>query len=172
MDTGRLRRVIQLAAERSGWANKKPSPGHALGIAAHWSFFSYVAAVVEVEVDQRGQLRIPRVDLAVDPGMIINPDRVKAQFEGAAVFGASLALMGEITAADGKIIQSNFHNYPVARMPEAPRQTHVHIVASTEAPAGVGEPGVPPMAPAICNAIFAATGKRIRELPIKKTKLA
>ena len=130
-----------------------------------------VAAVVEVEVDPKGQLRIPRVDLAVDPGMIINPDRVKAQFEGAAVFGASLALMGEITAADGKIIQSNFHNYPVARMNEAPRETHVHIVASNEAPAGVGEPGVPPMAPAICNAIYAATGKRIRELPIKRTKL-
>jgi isoquinoline 1-oxidoreductase beta subunit len=171
LDTGRLRRVIELAAERSGWANKKPAKGHALGIAAHWSFFSYVAAVVEVEVDPKGQLRIPRVDLAVDPGMIINPDRVKAQFEGAAVFGASLALMGEITAADGKIIQSNFHNYPVARMNEAPRETHVHIVASNEAPAGVGEPGVPPMAPAICNAIYAATGKRIRELPIKRTKL-
>ncbi|HEV2690647.1 MAG TPA: molybdopterin cofactor-binding domain-containing protein [Bryobacteraceae bacterium] len=171
MDTGRLRRVIELAAERSGWANKKPAKGRALGIAAHWSFYSYVAAVVEVEVDPKGQLHIPRVDLAVDPGMIINPDRVKAQFEGAAVFGASLALMGEITAADGKIIQSNFNNYPVARMNEAPRQTNVHIVASNEAPAGVGEPGVPPMAPAICNAIFAATGKRIRELPIKKTKL-
>jgi isoquinoline 1-oxidoreductase subunit beta len=171
LDTGRLRHVIELAAERSNWANKKPSKGHALGIAAHWSFNTYVAAVVEVEVDAKGQLHIPRVDMAVDPGMIINPDRVKAQFEGAAVFGTSLALMGEITAADGKIIQSNFHNYPVARMNEAPRQTNVHIVASTEAPAGVGEPGVPPMAPAICNAIFAATGKRIRELPIKKTKL-
>ncbi|HYL73261.1 MAG TPA: molybdopterin cofactor-binding domain-containing protein [Bryobacteraceae bacterium] len=171
LDTGRLRRVIELAAERSDWAKKKPAKGRALGIAAHWSFYTYVAAVVEVEVDQRGQLHIPRVDLAVDPGMIINPDRVKAQFEGAAVFGTSLALMGEITAADGKIIQSNFHNYPVARMNEAPRETHVHIVGSTEAPAGVGEPGVPPMAPAICNAIFAATGKRIRELPIKKTKL-
>jgi len=171
LDTGRLRRVIELAVERSGWANKKAAKGRALGIAAHWSFYTYVAAVVEVEVDQRGQLHIPRVDLAVDPGMIINPDRVKAQFEGAAVFGTSLALMGEITAADGKILQSNFHNYPVARMNEAPRETHVHIVVSTEAPAGVGEPGVPPMAPAICNAIYAATGKRIRELPIKKTKL-
>jgi isoquinoline 1-oxidoreductase subunit beta len=171
LDTARLRRVIELAAERSNWANKKPTHGRALGIAAHWSFYTYVAAVVEVEVDQRGQLRIPRVDMAVDPGMIINPDRVKAQFEGAAVFGASLAMLGEITAVDGKIQQSNFHNYPVARMPEAPRETHVHIVASTEAPAGVGEPGVPVMAPAICNAVFAATGKRIRELPLKKTKL-
>ena len=171
LDTGRLRHVIELAAEQSGWAKKKPSQGHALGIAAHWSFFTYVAAVVEVEVDPRGQLRIARVDYAIDPGLVINPDRVRAQFEGAAVFGTSIALMGEITAAGGKIQQANFSNYPVARMPEAPRETHVHIVASNEAPAGVGEPGVPVIAPAICNAVFAATGKRIRELPIKKTKL-
>jgi len=172
LDTGRWRRVIELAAERSGWANKKSSPGHGFGIASHWSFNTYVAAVVEVEVDQRGQLHIQRVDIAADPGKIINPDRVNAQFEGAAVFGTSLTLMGEITAMDGKIQQSNFNNYPVARMSEAPLKTHVHIVASDEAPAGVGEPGVPVMAPAICNAIFAATGKRIRELPVKKTKLA
>jgi isoquinoline 1-oxidoreductase beta subunit len=171
VDTGRLRRVIELAAERSGWAKKKPGNGRALGIAAHRSFLTYVAAVVEVEVDDRGKIRIPRVDFAVDAGRVINPDRVKAQFEGAAVFGASVALMGEITAAAGKIKQSNFHDYPVARMNEAPYETHVHIVPSQEPPAGVGEPGVPPIPPAICNALFAATGKRIRELPIKKHKL-
>jgi len=164
--------VIEVAAERSGWANKKSSAGHAWGIASHWSFNTYVAAVVEVEVDQRGQLRIPRVDLALDAGQVINPDRVRAQFEGAAVFGTSLTLMGEVTAVDGKVQQSNFHNYPVARIAEAPYQTHVHIVASNETPAGVGEPGVPVMAPAICNAVFAATGKRVRELPLKKTRLA
>ncbi|HWP45233.1 MAG TPA: molybdopterin cofactor-binding domain-containing protein, partial [Blastocatellia bacterium] len=169
--TGRLRNVIELAAERSGWARKKPSKGRALGIAAHYSFLTYVAAVVEVEVDSRGKVRIPRVDVAIDPGLVINPDRVKAQFEGAAVFGASIALMGEITAAGGKIQQSNFHDYPVARIDEAPRETHVHIVPSQEPPAGVGEPGVPVMSPAICNAIFAATGKRIRELPLRKQKL-
>ena len=168
LDTARLRNVIQLAADKSGWKSKKPGSNRALGIAAHWSFFTYVAAVVDVEVLPGNKLKIHRVDMAVDPGMVINPDRVKAQFEGAAVFGTSLALMGEITAADGKIVQSNFHNYPVARMNEAPRETFVHIVESTEAPAGVGEPGVPPIAPAITNAIFAATGKRIRELPIKK----
>jgi len=168
LDVGRLRHVIEVAAQKSDWVKKKPSKGHALGIAAHWSFYSYVAAVVEVEVSAQGQLRIPRVDLAVDAGTIISPDRVKSQFEGAAVFAASVALMGEITAADGKIQQSNFHNYPVARINEAPRETHVHLVESSEAPAGVGEPGVPPTVPAICNAIFAATGKRIRELPIKK----
>ena len=172
LDTGRWRHVIEVAAEKSGWANKKPSKGRALGIASHWSFNTYVAAVVEVEVDPKGQLHILRVDIAADPGKIMNPDRVNAQFEGAAVFGSSIAMMGEITAQDGKIQQSNFHNYPVARMSEAPLKTHVHIVASNETPAGVGEPGVPPIAPAICNAIFAATGKRIRELPLKKTKLA
>ncbi|MFY9554419.1 MAG: molybdopterin cofactor-binding domain-containing protein [Blastocatellia bacterium] len=171
LDTARLRNVIELAAERSGWAKKKPAKGRALGVAAHWSFLTYVAAVVEVEVDDNGKVRIPRVDLAVDAGRVINPDRVKAQFEGAAVFGAGIALMNEITASGGAIQQSNFHDYQVARMNDAPLETHVHIVPSDGPPAGVGEPGVPPMAPAICNAIFAATGKRMRELPIKK-KLA
>jgi isoquinoline 1-oxidoreductase beta subunit len=167
-DTSRLRNVINLVAEQSGWGRKKPAPGHALGIAAHRSFISYVATVVEVEVDGSGNVKIPNVYIAVDPGRVINPDRDKAQFEGAAVFGTSLALMGEITAVNGRIQQANFNNYPVARINQAPRATHVHIVNSDAPPAGVGEPGVPPMAPAICNAIFAATGKRIRELPIRK----
>jgi len=167
LDTARMRRVIELAAEQSGWAKKKPGHGRALGIAVHHSFLTYVAAVVEVEVDQ-GKIRIPRVDIAIDTGKVIHPDRVRAQLEGASVFGTSIALLGEITAANGRIQQSNFNNYPVARMNEAPLETHVHIVPSSAPPAGVGEPGVPPMSPAICNAIFAATGKRIRELPIKK----
>ena len=171
LETGRLRRVIEFAAEKSGWANKKPAKGHALGIAAHWSFYSYVAAVVEVEVDDEGKVRIPRVDIAADVGTVVNPDRVKAQFEGASVFGASIALMGEITAAGGAIVQSNFDSYSVARIHEAPIITNVHLVPSTEPPAGVGEPGVPPMMPAICNALFAATGKRIRDLPISNHKL-
>ncbi|HSE97046.1 MAG TPA: molybdopterin cofactor-binding domain-containing protein [Blastocatellia bacterium] len=171
LETGRLRRVIELAAEQSGWAKRRPVKGRALGIAAHRSFLSYVAAVVEVEVDARGRIRIPRVDIAVDAGQVINPDRVKAQFEGAAVFGTSIALMGEITAAKGAIQQSNFHDYPVARINEAPIETRVHLVPSEAPPAGVGEPGVPVIPPAICNAIFAATGKRIRELPLKRHKL-
>ena len=166
-DTARLRNVIEAAAHKSGWANKKAGAGRALGIAAHRSFLTYVAAVAEVEV-RNGEVRIPRVDIAVDTGRVINPDRVKAQLEGAAVFGASVALMGEITAAGGRIQQSNFDGYPVARIHEAPFETHVEIVQSDAAPAGVGEPGVPPIAPAICNAIFAATGKRIRELPVKR----
>jgi len=171
LDVGRLRHVVELAAEKSGWANKKSGAGHGFGIAVHRSFLSYIAAVVEVEVDAKGKVRIPRVDIAVDAGMVVHPERVTAQFEGAAVFGTSIAMMGEITLADGRIQQGNFNNYPVARMPEAPLMTHVHIVPSDAAPAGVGEPGVPVIAPAICNAIFAATGKRVRDLPIRKQKL-
>lgn len=167
-DTGRLRRVLEIAAEKSGWGkNGKKN----MGIVAHRSFLSYIAAAVEVDVDSKGQIKIPRVHLAVDAGRTIHPDRVKSQFEGAAVFGTSIALSGEITAADGRVQQSNFHNYPVARIHEAPMETHVHVVESDENPAGVGEPGVPPIPPAICNAIFAATGKRVRELPLKKQKL-
>ena len=166
-DTARLKNVIEVAAQKSGWANHKAGGGRALGIAAHRSFLTYVAAVVQVEVDN-GTVRIPRVDVAVDAGRLIDPDRVKAQFEGAAVFAASVALMGEITAAGGRIQQSNFNGYPVARMNQAPVESYVHLVTSDAAPAGVGEPGVPPVSPAICNAVFAATGKRIRDLPIKK----
>jgi isoquinoline 1-oxidoreductase subunit beta len=171
LETGRLRRVIELAAERSGWAKKKPTEGRGLGIAAHWSFLSYVAAVVEVEIGADGKIRIPRVNIAADVGRVINPDRVKSQFEGASVFGAGIALMGEITAAGGAIQQSNFHDYQVARINEAPIETRVHLIESDAPPAGVGEPGVPPMLPAICNAVFAATGKRIRDLPLRKHKI-
>ncbi len=171
LDTGRLRRVIEVVAERSKWAKRMPGHGSALGFAAHQSFLSYVAAVVEVDVDRKGQVRIPRVDLAVDVGRVIHPERVRAQFEGAAVFATAVALTGEITAANGQIQQGNYHDYPVPRINEAPYETRVHIVSSDALPTGVGEPGVPPTVPAICNALFAATGKRIRELPVKRTPL-
>jgi isoquinoline 1-oxidoreductase subunit beta len=171
LETARIRRVLETVADKSGWASKKSGNGHGYGIAVHRSFLTYVAAVVEVEVDAQGKVKIPRVDIALDTGKVIHPDRVRAQFEGAAVFGTSIAMMGEITAKDGRIQQSNFNNYPVARMPEAPFETHVHIVNSDAPPAGVGEPGVPVISPAICNAIFAATGKRVRELPVRKQKL-
>jgi isoquinoline 1-oxidoreductase beta subunit len=171
LDTAKLRKVVEVVAEQSGWASRKTRPGRAWGFAAHRSFLTYVAAVVEVEVDKTGKIHIPTVHLAADCGKAINPDRVRAQFEGAAVFGTSVALMGEITAADGRIKQGNFNDYRVARMNESPTTTHVHLVESGTLPTGVGEPGVPPMAPAICNALFAATGKRIRELPIGKQKL-
>ncbi|HAV61354.1 MAG TPA: twin-arginine translocation pathway signal protein, partial [Verrucomicrobiales bacterium] len=121
VDIGRMRNVVELAAEKSGWANKKPGNGRALGIAVHRSFLSYVASVVEVELGENGAIRIPRVDVAVDVGTVVSPDRVKAQFEGGAVFGASIALMGKITATSGVIDQTNFDSYPVARMTDAPR---------------------------------------------------
>jgi isoquinoline 1-oxidoreductase beta subunit len=171
LDTGRLRRVVEVVAEQSGWGNKKSAAGHGWGFAAHRSFLTYVAAVAQVEVDPKGKLRIPRVDIAVDCGSAINPDRVKSQFEGAAVFGASVALLGEISTADGRVQQGNFDTYPVARINEAPYETRVHIVEGGGLPTGAGEPGVPPTAPAICNAVFAATGKRVRELPLRKQKL-
>ncbi len=171
LDTARLRRVVEIAAEKSGWGKKPMGKGHGMGIAAHRSFLTYVATVVEVEVDSRGQVHIPNVWTAVDAGTIVSPDNIRNQFEGAAVFGTSLALFGEITATNRTIDQSNFHNYQIARMSRAPRHVEVHIVESEAPPAGVGEPGVPPFAPALCNAVFAATGKRVRELPLSKTKL-
>ena len=170
-DTARLRRVVEIAADKSGWGKRTMGKGRGLGIAAHRSFLTYVATVVEVEVDNKGQVHIPGVWTAVDAGTVVSPDNVRNQFEGAAVFGTSLALFGEITATNGIIDQSNFNNYPITRMNRAPRQISVHVVESDAPPAGVGEPGVPPFAPALYNAVFAATGKRVRELPLSKTKL-
>jgi isoquinoline 1-oxidoreductase beta subunit len=167
-DMGRLRHVTELAAEKSGWGKKKPAKGSGMGIAVHRSFLTYVATVVEVEVDGSGAIRIPQVHTAVDAGIVVNPEMVRQQFEGAAVFGTSIARTGEITATNGAVDQSNFNDYPVARMDDAPVQTDIHIVESTAPPAGVGEPGVPPFIPALCNAIFAATGKRVRELPLAR----
>jgi isoquinoline 1-oxidoreductase beta subunit len=167
-DIGRLRHVVELAAEKAHWGKKKSGKGSGMGIAVHRSFFTYVASVVEVEVDDQGTIRIPHVTTAVDAGIVANPEMVRQQFEGAAVFGTSIARTGEITATGGVVDQSNFYDYQVARMNDAPRQVDVHIVESTAAPAGVGEPGVPPFVPALCNAVFAATGKRVRELPLTR----
>jgi len=167
-ETGRLRHVTEMVAEKSGWGKRKHSKGSGVGIAAHRSFLSYVATVVEVEVNDQGEVRIPRVDMVVDAGLVVNPEATRAQFEGAAVFGTSVVRSGEITATKGAIDQSNFQDYPVARIGEAPFQTNVYIVDSDAPPAGVGEPGVPPFVAAFCNAIFAATGKRVRDLPITK----
>ncbi|HZB93089.1 MAG TPA: molybdopterin cofactor-binding domain-containing protein [Stellaceae bacterium] len=169
IDTGRLRRVLDLAAERSGWGGKLPARA-GRGIAVHRSFLTYVAAVVQVAVAADGTIAIPRVDVALDAGLVVNPDRVRAQFEGAAIMGISNALYGNLTVRKGRVEQSNFPDCPVARIDIAP-VTHVHIVDSDAPPAGVGEPGVPPIAPALCNALFAATGKRIRALPVDPTQL-
>src|SRR5277367_2329842 len=171
-DTGRLRRVTEMVIEKSGWGKKKSGGGSGIGIAAHRSFLTYVATVVEVEVSDDGEVTIPRVHTTVDAGLVVNPEVVRAQFQGAAVFGTSIARSGEITARNGVIEQSNFHDYPVARMEEAPHETNVYILESDAPPAGVGEPGVPPFIPALCNAIYAATGKRVRDLPITKMGLS
>lgn len=169
IDTGRLRRVIETATREARWG-RTLSKGGGLGLAAHYSFVSYTAAVVEVAMSSAGALSIPRVDVAFDCGPQINPDRVRSQLEGAVVMGLSLALTGEITFEQGRAKQDNFHMYRVMRMDEAPREIRIHLLppADWSVPlGGVGEPGVPPIAPALCNAIFAATGKRIRQLPIK-----
>ena len=172
-ETGRLRNVTELVAEKSNWGKRKHGKaGSGIGIAAHRSFLTYVATVVEVEVDDLGVVHIPRVDMVLDAGVVVNRKATVAQFEGAAVFGTSIVRSGEITAANGAIKQSNFHDYPVTRMMQAPHQTNVHIVDSDAPPAGVGEPGVPPFVAALCNAIFAATGKRVRDLPITKQGLS
>ena len=171
-ETGRLRRVTEMVAEKSGWGKRKHGKGTGVGIAAHRSFLTYVATVVEVEVNDQGEVRIPRVDTVLDAGLVVNPEATRAQFEGAAVFGTSIVRTGEITATKGAIDQSNFQDYPVARINEVPKQTNVYIVDSDAPPAGVGEPGVPPFVAAFCNAIFAATGKRVRDLPITKLGLS
>jgi isoquinoline 1-oxidoreductase beta subunit len=172
IDTSRFRRVLTLAAEKAGWGKSKPGNGFGMGIAMHRSFLTYVATAVQVQVDDAGQVHVKRVDTALDAGTVVNPEMVKQQFEGAAVMGTSLSYYGEISATNGVIDQSNFDSFQMARMNNAPRETNVYIVQSEAPPAGIGEPGLPPFAPALCNAIFAATGKRIRELPLTKAGLA
>src|SRR6266852_1690403 len=172
IDPSRHRRVLTLAAEKAGWGKQKPGNGYGIGVAMHRSFLTYVATVVQVQVDGAGKVRVNRVDSAVDAGTVVNPETVRQQVEGAAVMGTSLAFYGEITATNGVIDQSNFDGFQMARMNNAPRETNAYIVPSDAPPAGIGEPPLPPFAPALCNAVFAATGKRIRELPLSKAGLA
>jgi isoquinoline 1-oxidoreductase beta subunit len=164
-DTARLKHVLQLATDKAGWG-RKLEPGRGLGLAVHRSFLTYVATVVEVEVSPDGTLRIPGVWVAVDAGTVVNMDSVVNQIQGGSIFALSFALHSSITARAGAIEQSNYHDYKVARMQDAPSFIDVQVVASNAAPAGVGEPGTPPFAPALCNAIHNAAGVRIRELPI------
>jgi isoquinoline 1-oxidoreductase subunit beta len=162
----RARAVLDLAAKAAGWGQPLPS-GRGRGVALLFSGWgSYLAAVAEVEVSKAGELRVHRIVCAVDCGTVINPDTVKAQIEGGVNFGISAALWGEVTLKNGRVEQSNFHNYRVLRMNEAPT-IEVHLVRNLEAPGGLGEPGTSVTAPALANAVFAATGKRIRKLPLQ-----
>jgi isoquinoline 1-oxidoreductase beta subunit len=165
----RMLAVLDLAAQKANWGSALPA-GRARGIATHFSFDSYVAQVAEISVEKDGTVRVHRVVAAVDCGRTVNPDTVKAQLEGGIIFGLTAALKTEITLDKGRVQQRNFNDYPMVRMFESPT-IEVFIVPSTEHPTGVGEPGVPPVAPAVANAIFAATGKRLRRLPIKPEDL-
>jgi len=162
--------VLQAAAQKAGWGKPLPK-GHYRGIAVAESFGSYVAQVAEVSVARDGTPRVHRVVAAVDCGLTVNPLTIERQVESAIVYGLSAALYGRISYKDGVVEQGNFHDYPVLRMNEMPK-VEVHILASQQPPGGMGEPGTPPIAPAVCNAIFAATGVRVRELPIDTRALA
>jgi isoquinoline 1-oxidoreductase beta subunit len=168
IDTARLRGVIERATKMANWERRS---GRALGLAAHRSFLCYVAAVISVVRDRAGKIAVDEAWVAADAGTVVNLERARSQMEGAVLFGMSHAFYGGATMKGGVTEQSNFHDYRLIRMPQAPRRIHVEIVESEGPPCGVGEPGVPPIAPAIANAIFALTGQRIRELPLMRAGL-
>ncbi|MDX1545764.1 MAG: molybdopterin cofactor-binding domain-containing protein, partial [Rhodothermales bacterium] len=163
-DLARYRNVLVTAAEKAGWGTPLPD-GTGRGIAAHWSFLTYVAEVAEVTVGSGGQVVVNRVVCVVDCGQVVNPRTVEEQMEGAIIYGLTAALKGHLDVEHGRIVQSNFHDYEMLRMNEAPA-IEVHLVPSTKPPSGAGEPGLPPAAPAVAAAIYDATGKRVRRLPI------
>src|SRR6266571_2670650 len=163
----RARAVLELAAHHAGWGAPLPA-GRARGIALMYSGWqTYLAQVAEVAVSESGEVRVHRIVCAVDCGTVVNPDIVKAQIEGGVIFGIGGALWGEVTPKNGRVEQSNFHDVRVLRMNESPA-IEVHLVRNVEAPGGIGEPGTAVTAPALANAVFAATGKRIRQLPLER----
>ncbi len=165
----RILKVLETAAQKFGWSRPLPK-GRGRGIAVHESFGSYVAQVAEVSLDAKGNIQVHRVVCSVDCGRIVNPDTVRAQMESGIAFGLSAALYGEITIKNGRVAQGNFHDYQLVRMQAMP-EVEVHIIDSSEPPGGVGEPGVPPIAPAVANALFAASGARMRSLPMTPDKI-
>ncbi|MDQ7040986.1 MAG: xanthine dehydrogenase family protein molybdopterin-binding subunit [Rhodothermus sp.] len=169
-DPVRLRRVLELAAEKAAWGRALPE-GHALGIACHWSFASYAAEVIEVSVDNNGQVHVHRVVAVLDCGRVVNPSGAEAQVISGVLDGLWTALKAEIVLENGRVATTNFDTYPLLRQNELPPAITVHFVQSEAAPTGLGEPPVPPVAPALANAIYAATGHRIRQLPIRAEML-
>ncbi len=165
----RHKEVLRLAAEKAGWGKSLPK-GQGMGLAVHESFGSWSAQVAKVTISKDHEISVDRIVASVDCGTVINPDGVKAQMEGSIAYGLTSTLKGEITIEQGAVAQSNFHEFELLQMHEMPR-VEIHIVPSSEPPGGAGEPGLPPVAPAVANAIFNATGKRIRKLPIKSKDL-
>jgi isoquinoline 1-oxidoreductase beta subunit len=165
----RAKAVLELAAQKADWGQSLP-PRAGRGVSLQSVFGSYMAQVAEVEVAKNGKVRVRRVVCAVDCGIVVNPDTVRAQLQGAIIFGVTAALYGEITLKNGRVEQSNFDSYQMLRIDEAP-VIEVHIVPSTESPGGMGEPGTSAIVPAVTNAIFAATGKRLRKLPVEMAAL-
>jgi isoquinoline 1-oxidoreductase beta subunit len=165
----RERGVLDLVAEKAGWTKKLPE-GRGRGIAVHASFGSYIAQVAEVSVAGNGSIRVHKVTCAIDCGRTVNPDTIRAQMESGIVFGLSAAFYGEITFRNGRVYQSNFDDYEVLRIDAMP-EVEVHIVPSEEPPGGVGEPGVPPIAPAVANGVLALTGTPLRRLPLTRERV-
>jgi isoquinoline 1-oxidoreductase beta subunit len=155
----------------AGWTKRSGDASRGYGLAVHRSFLSCVGAVVAVTKDEAGKIRVDEVWICADAGTIVNPERVQSQLEGAVLFAMSFTFYSQVTAKRGVIEQSNFHDYRLARIHDAPRAIHVEIVDSEERSCGVGEPGVPPIAPAIVNAVFALTGTRVRQLPLSRSGL-
>ena len=170
IDTARLKGVLNLAADKAGWGKELPK-GQGLGLAVHRAFATYVASAVRVAIDEDGTITVPEVTSAVDCGFYVNPERIRSQMEGAAVMGMSAAAYSGITFTDGVVDQSNYIDFRVATMANFPKKVNVHIVDPIDGrhAGGIGEPGVPPFAPAFANAVFAASGKRLRSLPTGDT---
>jgi len=165
----RAKAVLDLAAEKAGWGQPLPG-GTGRGVSLQHVFATYMAQVAEVQVSKAGEVRVQRVTCAVDCGIAVNPDTIKAQIESAIIFGITAALYGQITLKDGRVEQSNFDNYQMLRIDQAP-EIAVHILKSTQAPGGMGEAGTSLVVPAVANAVFAATGKRLRKMPIDASEL-